>query len=286
MKVNKSILFLFLLIVSQSAIAIPDSDSLFVDAEKSIVQLSARLSETRFKDALQDSLSVQISDILGKTLETEGSFNYPFDSLKNDISIVSSADGRLRIFTWFSVGDAGNYRYFGFLQYNDKSDHKIALFKLNDCSDDMEDVENQLLSPKRWLGMMYYGIVEKKGPSGTIYTLLGWDGCGLYTTKKVVEPLTFTDFGEPRFGKSMIKIGRRKISRLVFEYNKRASMMIQYDSDLDLIVMDHLTALGTQDTDNPMFFGPDMSYDALKFEDGIWLYQPNIQYMRPKAKRR
>lgn len=286
MKVNKLILFLFLLIVSQSAVALTGSDSLLVDAEQSIAQLSARLSATRYKDALQDSLSVQISDILGKALEVDGSFNYPFDSIKNDISVVSSTDGRLRIFTWFSVGDAGNYRYFGFLQYNDKSDHQIALFRLNDCSDDMEDVENQILSSQRWFGMMYYGIVETRSPSGTIYTLLGWDGNGLYTTKKIVEPLTFNEFGEPRFGKPMIKIGRRKISRLVFEYNKRASMMINYDANLDVIVMDHLTAMGNQDTDNPMFFGPDMSYDALKFEDGLWLYQPNIEYMRPKAKKR
>ena len=286
MKVNKLILFLFLLIVSQSAVALTGSDSLLVDAEQSIAQLSARLSATRYKDALQDSLSVQISDILGKALEVDGSFNYPFDSIKNDISVVSSTDGRLRIFTWFSVGDAGNYRYYGFLQYSDKSDREVALFKLNDCSDDMEDVENQSLSSRRWFGMMYYAIVETKISSETIYTLLGWDGCGLYTTKKIVEPLTFNDFGEPRFGKPMIKIGRRKISRLVFEYTKRASMMIQYDASLDVIVMDHLTALGTQDTDNPMFFAPDMSYDALKFEDGMWLYQPNIQYMRPKTKRR
>ncbi len=286
MKVFNTILFILLLVACQSVCAATDSDSVLVEAEKSIAQLSSQLSATRYKDALQDSLSSQISDILGKTLEVEGSFNYPFDSIKNDIGVVSSSDGRLRIFTWFTVGDAGNYRYFGYLQYNDKSDHEVALFKLNDCSDDIEDAENQVLSPRHWFGMLYYGIVETKMQSETIYTLLGWDGCGLYTTKKIVEPLTFNDFGEPRFGKPMIKIGRRKISRLVFEYTKRASMMIQYDANLDLIVMDHLTAMGTQDTDNPMFFGPDMSYDALKFEDGMWVYQPNIEYMRPKTKRR
>ena len=77
------------------------------------------------------------------------------------------------------------------------------------------------------------------------------------------------------------------MKRLVFEYNKRATMMIQYDEALDLVVLDHLAVLGTQDTSNPMFYAPDMSYDALKFEDGMWFYQSNIVYKRPaKGKKR
>ena len=118
-----------------------------------------------------------------------------------------------------------------------------------------------------------------------VYTLLGWDGCGLHTTKKVVEPMFFTNKGQPRFGRMMVKVGRKKTKRLVFEYNKRATMMIQYDSQLGMIVMDHLAVMGTQDTDNPMFFGPDMSYDGMKFEDDMWIYTPKIEYKRPKPKK-
>lgn len=262
-------------------------DSVFCTFENQIVELASQLSATRYKDAQQDTLAVQIGRLLGEALKRDGSFDYPFDSLKTDVCQVVSPDGRVRIFTWFSVGDAGNYHYYGYLQYHDKQAKKVRLFELNDTEAKLESYDNQTFSPQNWRGMLYYGIVEKKHQGEVIYTLLGWDGCGLYTTRKIIEPLTFTEKGQPRFGKSMIKIGRKKMKRLVFEYNKRATMMIQYDADLDLIVLDHLAVMGSQDTDNPMFLAPDMSYDALKFEDEMWFYQSNIVYKRPaKGKKR
>ena len=262
-------------------------DSVFCTFENQIVELASQLSATRYKDAQQDTLAVQIRRLLGEALKRDGSFDYPFDSLKTDVCQVVSPDGRVRIFTWFSVGDAGNYHYYGYLQYHDKQAKKVRLFELTDNGAQLESYDNQTFTPQNWRGMLYYGIVEKKHQGEVTYTLLGWDGCGLYTTRKIIEPLTFNEKGQPRFGKSMIKIGRKKMKRLVFEYNKRATMMIQYDADLDLIVLDHLAVMGMQDTDNPMFLAPDMSYDALKFEDGMWFYQSNIVYKRPaKGKKR
>ncbi len=263
-------------------------DSVLHNLENQIVELASQLSASRYKDALQDTLAVQVGQLLGEALKREGSFEYPFDSLKNDVCQVVSPDGRVRIFTWFAVGDAGDYHYYGYLQYHDKQAKKVRLFELTDNGAQLESYDNQTFTPQNWRGMLYYGIVERKHQGEVIYTLLGWDGCGLYTTRKIIEPLTFTEKGQPRFGKSVIKVGRKKMKRLVFEYNKRATMMIQYDENLDLIVLDHLAVMGTQDTSNPMFFAPDMSYDALKFEDGIWFYQSNIKYQRPavKGKRR
>lgn len=259
----------------------------FADAEKQIMAVAAQLSASRYNDAEQDTLAKQIGKLLGTALNHSNSFKYSFDSLQTDICKVVSPDGRLRIFTWFAVGDAGNYHYYGYLQYNDKQAQKVRLFELNDNGSNVENYDNLTLTPQNWRGMLYYGIVEKKYQGDVIYTLLGWDGCGLYTTKKIIEPLIFNEKGQPRFGKSMIKVGRKKTKRLVFEFNKRATMMIQYDDALDLIVLDHLAVMGTQDTDNPMFYGPDMSYDALKFEDGNWFYQANIVYKRPaKGKKR
>ncbi|MBR5957168.1 MAG: hypothetical protein IKZ99_02265 [Salinivirgaceae bacterium] len=277
--------FCVALLWSGSACAVSAAvDSVFVRTERELLQVAHELSATRYKDLLQDSLSLKLKEIFAVALKRDGSLNYAFDSLKNDISIVTSPDGLVRILTWFSVDDAGNYRYTGFLQYHDKDAKKDRLFELVDCSETIENAENQTLAPQNWYGALYYGIVEKKVNGEPVYTLLAWDGCGLYTTRKLVETLTFTAKGQPRFGKSIIKVGRKKMKRLVFEYNKRATMMINYDANLDLIVLDHLAVLGSQDTSNPQFFGPDMSYDALKFENDMWVYQSNIEYKRPVVK--
>ena len=288
LRMNKLCIILFFAATALfgPAMASEPDNAYFADAEKQIAAVAAQLSASRYNDAEQDNLAKQVGELLGAALKHDNSFKYPFDSLKTDISIVVSPDSRLRIFTWFAVSDAGNYHYYGFMQYNDKQAQKVKLFELNDCGSYVENYDNMTLTPQNWRGMLYYGIVEKKYHGEMIYTLLGWDGCGLYTTRKVIEPLSFSDKGQPRFGKSMIKVGRKKMKRLVFEYNKRATMMIQYDEALGVIVLDHLAVMGTQDTDNPMFYGPDMSYDALKFEDGMWFYQSNIKYQRPAAKKR
>ncbi len=285
---HRLILFLSLL-WSPLAMSSPVTDTTFVNAEQQMSAIAAKLSESRFKDAIQDSLAHLLHEMLGGVLKNEGSFEYPFDSLKNDVSIVKSSDGRLRLLTWFTVGDAGDYHYYGFLQYDDRSAKKLRLYNLVDNSDALEktpNLENQTLSPQNWYGSLYYSIVEKKGPDGIVYTLLGWDGNGLYTSKKIVEPLVFTEKGQPKFGKLMIKYDRKKAKRLIFEFSKRVTMMVQYDANLDMIVFDHLTDFGERSTGNPMFLGPDMSYDALKFEDGMWLYQSNVTYQRPKAGKR
>ena len=275
------ILFIAAVAMWQPTMAEQDADSVLVGIETELAGLSEQLAATRYSDASQDTLATRISQMLGEALRRDNSFDYPFDRLKNNISFVASPDGKLRIFTWFSVGDAGNYHYYGYLQYNDKQNRQVKLFELNDCGSNVENYENMTFSPQNWRGMLYYAVVEKKSQGDVSYTLIGWDGCGLYTTKKIIEPLTFTDKGQPRFGKSMIKVGHKKLKRLVFEYNKRASLMVQYDANLDMIIFDHLTIMGTQETDNPLFFAPDMSYDALKFEDGTWFYQTNIKYKRP-----
>ena len=151
-------------------------DSVFCNLENQIVGLASQLSASRYKDALQDTFAVQIRQLLGETLKREGSFEYPFDSLKNDVCQVVSPDGRVRIFTWFAVGDAGNYHYYGYLQYHDKQAKKVRLFELTDNGAQLESYDNQTFTPQNWRGMLYYGIVEKKHQGEVIYPLLGWDG--------------------------------------------------------------------------------------------------------------
>lgn len=278
--------FAIIVLVVNCGFAAPKMDSTIVDDEKILLGIAQQISQSRFKDAIQDSLNQMLVDEFKRVLKKESAFVYSFPQLKEEVSIVTSPNEQVRIFTWYTVGDAGNYHYSGFLLYYNKPEKKILTFELNDCSQTIENYQAQTLNHQNWFGMIYYDIIEKKSDGDVIYTLLGWDGNSLYTTKKIVEPLVFTAKGQPRFGKMAIKFGRKKMKRLVFEYNKRATMMIQYDSNLDMIVMDHLAVFGTQDTDNPMFFGPDMSYDALQFDDGMWIYLSNIDYKRPKQKKR
>ena len=57
---------------------------------------------------------------LKEVLQYERSFNYPFDSLKT-ISIETSSDKRVKIYSWFLRRDNGSYNYFAFVHYHNKA---------------------------------------------------------------------------------------------------------------------------------------------------------------------
>jgi hypothetical protein len=257
----------------------------FYAAERSIAALAEQVSEIQFNDALLDSLNGCLLDSLHQMLSRPESFDYDFDSLKY-ISKLRSNDKLLRIFTWNIAKSDGTYHHFGFLQYNLKDKKEVLLYSLIDNSDSIADPENQTLNDQNWFGATYYQIIETQTKSDTYYTLLGWDGNNLYTNKKVIDLLYFNSSGKPRFGKNIFKAGRTKSKRIIFEYSRMASMMIRWDDDLKMIVFDHLAPASSIYQGNPMFYGPDLSYDAFEFIDDVWVYLPTIDYKKQKPKKK
>ena len=256
-------------------------DSLMLNFEQRIEATALLLSNSRYNDQMQDSLCLCLSQIMDSVLNNENSIKYPFAGL-TQIGLVKSVDGNLRIFTWFSLKNNNIYRYFGIIQYYSKSQKKNLIFPLVDTKENITNPETANLTAQNWYGALYYEMVEKGSSSGDVYTLIGWDGNDAYSSKKVIDILTFTENGKPKFGKPVFKVGKRKDKRLIFEYNKRATMMISYDKEYGMIVLDHLAPIGDQSADNPVFYGPDLSYDGLKYEDEFWNYQTNIDYKRTK----
>jgi hypothetical protein len=143
-----------------------------------------------------------------------------------------------------------------------------------------------VLTNQNWYGVLYYELLENKSANGPIYTLIGWDGRGAFSNSKVIDILTFTESGKPKFGKAVFKVGKKKDKRLIFEYNKRASMLITYDDRLKMIVFDHLAPINSSSNKNNEFLGPDLSYDGLKYIDESWEYQSDVDYKPSKRSKK
>src|SRR5262249_52961055 len=149
-------------------------------------------------------------------LSLPGSFNYPFDSLK-EISIVKSPDNKFRIFTWNLRNDNDSYRFYGAIQRNEKQ--PVKLIPLFDAGPLIKKPEDTTVNNNFWWGALYYKIIPVKANNETYYTILGWNGSNKKSNKKVIEVLTFKDtivvFGAPIF-----KAGPNDIMyRVVFEYS-------------------------------------------------------------------
>jgi len=220
--------------------------------------------------AKSDSSKLKLSDeIMGNlksTLKMKGSFNFPFDLLVN-LGKVGSTDEKLRIYSWNCTLDNGEYRYFALLQK--KKGRRIHCVELEHNVAIPESMESSL-SVSQWLGALYYQVVPFENKNKTCYLLLGWDGNKDRTSKKVIEILSFSKKGEVKLGLPLINWRGKRLSRVVFEYSKQAQMSLKYHGRANCVVFDHLSPSESRYANQFEYYGPDFSYDALEYKNGLW----------------
>jgi hypothetical protein len=217
---------------------------------------------------------------LVNSLKEKNSFNYPFQELKNLISVKKDEENKFRIFSWFTQNDDGSYRYFGAIQINNPN--KLELYPLIDNTqnfNDTDQLKDSTLLPNQWYGAVYYDILPVKGIKEPYYILLGWKGIDLKNSSKVLETLRFNN-GKPEFGVSVLENAFKSNEfnkRIIYNYTKDASMLLRHLKDEKLIVFDHLVSANDQAKSFTNLYAPDLSYDAYKFKFGKWIIQENIQ---------
>ena len=234
-------------------------------------------------DTEKKEVNANILTQFAVALKTDGSFLYPFDSLKF-VNILASPDGRLRIYNWNIGYDDGAHEYFGFIQYLQKPENKYLIFPLTDKSATIEKPEKTILNHDNWYGAFYYQLVEKKGDH-TYYTLLGWDGNDDYSTKRLVDVLYF-DNNNPVFGAAIFTNGAATANRVIFEHSKKSTMFLKYLPERDEIVFDHLSPPSPFYDGQYAYYGPDFSYDAFAFVNGKWAYKPDIDFKNLKKEQK
>jgi hypothetical protein len=212
-----------------------------------------------------------------KALKVPNSFNFKFDSLKV-VHIINAPDNRFRIFTWYLQYDDGSYRYYGTVQMN--TGDKLVMFPLEDYSPFMKNPEDSVTSNTKWYGAVYYKIVPVYAEKNPYYVLLGWKGNTVKSTKKVIDVITFRN-DRPVFGHSVFDGNGKVRKRVVFEYTRQASMLLNYVPDEHLIVFDHLVPPDKKQKGQFDQYGPDLSYDGYRFKEGRWEYVENLD-MRNK----
>jgi len=221
--------------------------------------------------------SYKLIKTLVSALKTPYSFNFPFDSLKS-ISIQSSSDKRFRIFNWHVMNNDGSYRYYGTIQMN-KPDGKLELLPLIDYTPTFKNPSDSTTTNDAWFGAQYYKIISVLSSVPIpYYVLLGWKGNTIKSTKKIIEILYFKDgkahFGMPVFDGDPDNSGKK---RIIFEYDRRASMFLNYDPTINTIVFDHLAPPDPKLKGKFELYGPDFSYDGFKLVNGRWKFLPDLE---------
>ncbi len=277
----KKIFYLLLLVVFGFNISWAQSYRKSMDSKMdSIISILNRVEKAK-TDSMRLVLGKKSADYLQEILMHPRSWNIDYSPLKKKLSILESKDHSVRIFTW-AVPLSEGYRYYGFIQRYDKKHNMTFFYRLYDRSDDMKNPEKQYLDQDNWYGCVYYDLITKKYKHRTIYTVLGADPDGDLINRKIIDVITFRGNGSPRFGYDFHNEYGQPVKRFIFEYNNQASMMLRWEDRLKMIVFDHLSPSEPRYKGLHQFYGPDFSYDGLKFEKGKWIYLIDIDLRAPK----
>ncbi len=269
-KLNSQFRYIVILIIlfSSSALYSKNNDFLiFKNYEDSLnICFNSMANSKLDKDRID--ANENILRIFRKILVNKNTFDYSFDSLKY-VGIFKSIDNKLKIYNWNMPFNDGTHKYFGFIQYYSKK-KKQYLYELYDNSENIKNPEFEELTNENWYGVLYYSILENKYRGKVYYTLLATDFNDIFTNKKIVEVLSFDSKNKPIFGAPIFKNRKKNVRRIIFEYSARTSMGLHFDNKKEMIVYDHLSPFKPSLQGQFEFYGPDFSYDGLKFEHGIW----------------
>lgn len=213
--------------------------------------------------------AMRMEQMLEKWFAQPANFPADLDSL-SFLGQLRSSDGKLLLTCWNLVLEDGQLRYhcIAFFRGSKKDAVIVTTFDHNDT--DWQKITRKVVSPQDWYGALYYRVITTKLKKKTFYTLLGWDGYNSLTNRKVVDVLNVDGKGMT-LGAAMFTQDRRPAFRLVYEYANDATMSLNWDEKQKMIVMDHLAPEDGRLKGQYQFYGPDFSYDGLRFEKGKWV---------------
>ena len=273
-----SIVFLLLLAASASA-------QRLAPAELKMLRKKEDSLKTIVKNVMIDSLTAgrMRSDsffikTLVRGLQLKNSFYYPFDSVKG-IGKLYAPDSSFRIITWQLSFDEYYCRQRGAIQYR-TADGSLRLIPLHDVSEFTDRPMDSVRSKDNWIGAVYYNIIQTKYNGKNFYTLFGYDENSIRSNKKWIEVLTFNEQNQPVFGGRYFSFEQDSIRRpsqyrFAIEYKKEAATTVNYDPDLNMILIDHLVS-ESNEPDLLYTYVPDGDYEGFKWTNGKWMHVDKV----------
>jgi len=256
---------------------------LFAQDFKELEQKLAYLGERSIMGITQEERlhsNAEFTTLLDSALQTSAGRGLQFKTVRN-LSIQTSADNLVSIYTWLIPLKDGSYNHYGILCVNRKSG--VEVVSLQDKSANQDRPEYIWGKPENWYGAIYYDIQFFKHKKNKYYLLFGYRPGDTKIQQKLLEVITIED-DRVKFGAKIFdtpKVFDRKYKqrpyRLVFSYNKKVVASVKWNESQKVIVMDHLSPPDASLMGQWEYYGPDFSYDGLFWEKGKFKLESDIK---------
>jgi hypothetical protein len=201
-------------------------------------------------------------------------FSHRFTNLRY-LGQIMSPDSLLKIITWNLVLVNEPGRYFCYFIKKQESGKGNKIYRLSVTYKEAPVRTDTTYTESDWYGALYYDLKPYKTNDKSCWVLLGIDYGNSLISRKIIEVLSFAPDNSIIFGRKWFASGEEIKFRDVFEYASNAMMSLRFKSDSS-IVFDHLVPFSPALKDDRQYYGPDYSFDAYNFENGLWKLNINV----------
>lgn len=251
-------------------------DSFLIKKE---VEIKTQLDLVRSvkEDHLRDLENETLKNLLEEVLTHPGVMEHPFDSFKT-MSTIAAPDGAFRLFNWNVENNSGLHSHYCYLVVPKWGNRPNEVIEFKEDRITIPPRPSNTLTPEHWYGALYYNIIPVEKGNKTLYTMIGYNGSGRSTNKKILDVFYFKGkrlrLGYPIFQES--HESKRLVRRVFFEYSEKVTIGVNMNERLNAIVFDHLIPETPNLEGMYDFYVPDMTYDGYRWEESIWKYEEDL----------
>jgi hypothetical protein len=219
---------------------------------------------------INDSIRLLIDDYI----TSDSVFNHRFRNLRY-LGQITSPDSLLKIVTWNLVLGDNPGKYFCYFIRKQEYGKPNKIYRLTATYNESSLKTDTTYNESAWYGALYYDIKPYIIGEKKCWILLGIDYGNPYVSRKIIDVISFTPEGPILFGKKWFASEEKTKFRDVFEYASNGMMSLRFRSDSS-IVFDHLVPFSPVQKGDHQYYGPDYSFDAYNFENGLWRLKINV----------
>ncbi len=267
----KIFLFILLLVIIHPSVAQTDEkpSQISVNLENLYSRL-LKSSDDEQKMRINDSIRLIISGYAA----SDTVFQHNFENLRY-LGQITSPDSLLKIITWNLILNNGSNNYNLYIIKRTSPDVQSRIYNLNGEFSEEPPRTDTTYSETDWYGALYYDVRPVATDDETLYLLLGLDFGNSLITRKIIEVLSFSDKDSLIFGREWFMKGKAMIYREVLEYSSTAVTILRFVNN-NQIVFDHLVPFSPEHANDRRYYGPDYSYDAYEYRNGLWRLRTNV----------